>query len=294
MLKLEDYYFEFTDNYEFENGHSVANDTIIYSFESSDSIVAIRTFYEESDGIRYWNSKVMQETKGRKKHVFNPRIRWILQSCDIAGLSDGVFLDYHSKYDGFLKELFKQSDFSEKLVYNPTKELMKVSPEYGFNVIWDLGDNKYDVITAFEIFDRVYSPRSVLKQIHTSLKDNGLLLITTSSASGFDLRVLQEKSRSIIPPIHLNLFTVEGICNMLESCGFELIEVSSPGSLDVHLVQKALENDPEIEMPDFFRDIMFNRNDFIKRAFQEFLQRSILSSHLRVVAQKKPITDDEE
>ena len=47
MSKLKDYYFEFSDVFEYENDHDVKNDTIIYSFESEDSVIAIRYYYEE-------------------------------------------------------------------------------------------------------------------------------------------------------------------------------------------------------------------------------------------------------
>jgi hypothetical protein len=142
------------------------------------------------------------------------------------------------------------------------------------------------VITAFDIFDRFSDPRQVLTELHNSLTENGLLFITTISGSGFDIRILNEKSRSIVPPIHLNIFTVEGMQKLLESNNYEILELSTPGSLDIELVSTATENCSTLKLPPVIDDILCNRNEAIKNDFQEFLQRALLSSHMRVVARK--------
>lgn len=248
----------------------------------------LHNFFKNSKGLKFWNSKVMQETESRKKHVFNPRVRWVQQTADINDVATGVYMDYYSKYDYFLEELATKGEFSKQISYKPVQEIEPALTNAGFELRQELPEaGSCSLITVFEVIDRLYHPRSVLEDISKTLSKDGILMITTLSASGFDIQMLQEHSRSIVPPIHLNLFSVEGIQTLLEHYGFNLLELSSPGSLDFSLVANALQENPDIQVPKFVNDIIYHRNDYIKQAFQEFLQRGVLSSHLRIVAQKK-------
>ena len=71
---------------------------------------------------------------------------------------------------------------------------------------------------------------------------------------------------------------------MLEDFNFEVIELSTPGSLDLQNLENQID---DIELPKIFYDIIKNRDLQIKETFQEFLQRSRLSSHMRILAKNK-------
>ena len=244
----------------------------------------LHAFFSESKAIKYWNSQIVQETEDRKTHVFNPRIRWVEESIDFNENSKKVFCDFYSKYTPFIKGISNSSNYSRKLAYKASHDIRDEVKKAGFELTDELAPESCSVITAFEVLIKVYNPRSILKIIHDSLEDNGLLFLTTTSASGFDIQFLKGQSRSLIPPFELNIFSIEGIVMLLEEHNFKIIEISTPGSLDLQLVEKAIDL---IEVPNFIRDIIKNRNNQIKEEFQQFLQRSLLSSHLRIIAQKK-------
>jgi len=65
-----------------------------------------------------------------------------------------------------------------------------------------------------------------------------------------------------------------------------LLELSTPGQLDVELVQHALQADPSISVPGFVRYLLHERDALAHADFQAFLQKHRLSSHVRVAAKK--------
>ena len=115
---------------------------------------------------------------------------------------------------------------------------------------------------------------------------NGLLFLTTSTISGFDLQLLWDKSKNIFPIDHMNLFPIEGITKLINDNEFKIIELSTPGQLDIEIVKNAIKQNKNIDVPRFISYFIENRDENDHRAFQDFLQMSRLSSHLRIVAQK--------
>jgi len=124
MSKLMDYYFEFSVIPEFENNHYVLNDTIIYSFESSDSVISIRLYYQESpDGI---NEYVKTDTTCRKyyihgntvefgtfdwQHIYNSDylfdFKWEVVALDNQNLKINLHSDYSPTGSALLKSTSK-------------------------------------------------------------------------------------------------------------------------------------------------------------------------------------------
>lgn len=248
-------------------------------------------FYEHSEGIHFWNSEVVQDTKSRKQHVIRPRVQWVLDNAQIKEQHRGIYLDFSSKYEVFLEELKKGAEFSELFMSDPADEVVQMNSDSAYQILKEeVPSDTFNVITAFEVVDRIFDPGTVFETVYDALAKDGLAFFTTRSGSGFDLRILKDNSQSLIPPIHLNLMTVEGLTSLLKRIGFEIVEMSSPGSLDLNLVENAIRNQEkgkEIKIPEFLDDIINHRSDAVKNAFQEFLQKARLSSHLRIIARKR-------
>lgn len=244
----------------------------------------LHKFFAQSEGLKYWNSKKFQEQGTRKEHVLEPRIRWISESVEFTEKSSRSYLDFYSKYLPFIEKVSTIKSFQRRVSYKPDESIVKETKDCGFEVINNLDDEKYSVITAFEVFDRFYNPRNVLETIKNSLEKGGLLFLSTTSASGLDFQFLLKKSKNIVPPLHMNIFSVEGIVKFLEDFDFEVLELSTPGSLDIKILEDQID---EISLPKFLIDLIKNRDSHTKEAFQQFLQRARLSSHMRILAKNK-------
>lgn len=97
--------------------------------------------------------------------------------------------------------------------------------------------NSFDFLTVFELMEHLFDPVSFLKKTYTLLKHGGYLYITIINGKGFDILLLWEKSKSIAPPHHLNLFNPQPLKHLMESIGFEVIEVLTSSKLDWDIVE---------------------------------------------------------
>ena len=244
----------------------------------------LHEFFEKSKGLKYWNLKLVKGSVSRRKHIYLPLIRWIEESLEFTSESERIYCDLYSKYSWLLKGISSINQFKGQVSYKPIDEINKKLKNNNFSILQDFTNKKYSVVTGFEIMDRLYNPREILGQIRDNMEDGGLLFISTMSSSGLDFQYLKEKSKNLVPPMHMNIFSTEGIVKLFEDLNFEIIELSTPGMLDLNILENNIDN---IELPKFIKDIILNRDTLVKEAFQEFLQRGRLSSYLRLLARKK-------
>ena len=114
------------------------------------------------------------------------------------------------------------------------------------------------------------------------LPKGALQVLTTLNWHGFDLQVLRQRSRSIQPPAHINFFNPASLRILLERNGFSVLEVTTPGKLDVDIVAKQA-GDIRCE---FISRLIETSNEAARQKFQEFLQESKMSSHMMIVARR--------
>jgi len=253
----------------------------------------INHYFRQAKALEFWHSHVVKESlKARIRHLFRPRAMWVANLTGESFESPGVFVEVNSMYNEFLEEINRLNLFKVKIVLDPLIDIAESLKE-GFKLVnksimgVSPGEIDADVVTAFAVINRVFNPEDFLNGIRTILVDNGLLLFTTSTISGFDLQVLWENSKTIFPPERLNLLSIEGIVKLLGRCGFDIIELSTPGQLDLEVVRSAIRSDDKLKAPRFISYLLNNRDEDAHRSFQEFLQRFQLSSHVRVAARKK-------
>jgi SAM-dependent methyltransferase len=255
-------------------------------------------FYLKAPSVKFWATKFYRETeKARRKLIFRPRAEMVLEKVErFSGLeSIGWIADIGAGYGTFCEELTSLAppgivvsaiEPSPALADSCRSKDLSVIEEFMENVSpgsIPSGDGPLGVLTCFEMFEHLFSPEEFLRSVHSILGRNGLLILTTLSAAGLDIQVLWEKSKSVSPPHHLNFLIPSSIGFLLERSGFELLEVSTPGKLDVSI----LENNIDLIEDRFIVGFLRNSGEQTKREFQEFISRNNLSSHMMAVARKK-------
>jgi len=257
----------------------------------------IKKHYFESASADFWRNTLSRKTEGkRKEKIYEKRFQWFRDIAQNYLPGATTIADFNSKDPEYTKEFLQNAYFKRKVVVNPyfnSLELDKLDAETSnCSVIHELANSvkvkdRIDLACVFEALDCFADVDILLKTINALLCKGGLCFVTTISISGFDLQVLWENSKSIFPPDRINVFSRQGLELLFKRHGFDIIEYSTPGFLDLDIVKNTIRKDPSIAIPRFVETILKNGDDQVYLDFQEFLQLSKLSSFVRIVLKKK-------
>ena len=253
----------------------------------------LNRFYLEAKSRIFWRDELSKSTNSkRKEKIIKPRMQWIVESTQEYLPAAEHIVDINTNQYGYTEELAGASLFRQKTLVNPFLDLSKIRLNPSIKIIdvpwWNVSlEENVDVISLFEITDRTSDLEALFSKVKSMLRKDGLCFITAILVSGFDLQTLWEKAENLYPPDRLNVLSIEGWQALFARHGFECLELSTPGILDVEIVAKALKEDPALKLPKFVEYILQHRSEDIRKAFQEFLQSSLLSSYGRILIRKK-------
>ena len=213
----------------------------------------------------------------RVENVYRPKLEWLQETLRLQDLTRPRLLEVVTPPSDLTPFLRESAAFSEVLTADEM-ELAHGDPDPG-------AAGSVQAALLLESLDRVDDPERLLGGVARRLARGGLLFVTALAASGFDLAVLGLRNRYLYPPDRTNCFTLQGLTMLLERFGFSLVEVSTPGVLDVEIVQEHRRLDPALELSAFERQVLEAAPD-TKAAFQQFLQQWGMSSFARMVARK--------
>lgn len=247
---------------------------------------SLADYYANSQASRYRDYLSHETADARRLHVLRSRFSWVGRIFDEAGNPNArSYADVGTTHPFIFDEVKRLQLFDELYCVDPVFAVDRETRDRDVTVK-DEPLRGLGVVTAFEQLENRFSPLAFLKNVHDMLGEGGIFFLTTRTVSGFDLQVLWDQNPYIFVPEHLNLLSVEGIAQLLKTAGFELLELSTPGQLDVELVLRATSEDPAIELPRFVDYFLNNRGMETHADFQSFLQKNRLSSHVRIAAKK--------
>lgn len=215
-------------------------------------------------------------SQSRVDHVYAPKIEWIEQVLRLQGLPPRRMLEVATLPSEFTPLLKESPAFSGVETADESDLLKGRGPG---------GTQPAGAAVLLESLDRSPDPKGLLEVVRGRLSEGGLLFLTGLVSSGFDTKVLGIRNRYLFPPDRTNCFSRQGLIGLLGRLGFDLLEVSTPGVLDLEIVRSHLRMDPSIPLSPFERGIL-DSSPQTQEAFQEFLQQQGLSSFARIVARK--------
>lgn len=182
-------------------------------------------------------------------------------------------IDYGNRYTGSI-ERFRNSGICGR--YGLRDSILSIQTEKVETA---------DVILYMNQLQHETDPVSSLQALKGNLKENGILILNTRLGSGFDILTLKGSMDSVFPYEHIMLPSRKGLEMILDKAGFELLEITTPGTRDMESV---LRNKERIEEGNFFVKYLLRTADrFVLADFQQFLQKSGLSSFAQVVAKAR-------
>ncbi len=249
----------------------------------------LHEFYSQSQNYAFWNDHIFPATESvRREQIFRPRAERLAHYCSKHGVVSGSLLDVGAAFGTFCGEVKKTGLFERVIALEPAQKLAATCRDRGFDVwecfIEDVSkEEKLNVISAFEVIEHLFSPEAFLRDCVRLLSDNGLLVLSCPNVRGFDMATLGILSGSFDHE-HLNYFHPKSLVHLLSRCGFEVLEVETPGRLDVDVVHRmVVRGDILFEEP-FLRHLFVERFDELREPFQDFLAANCLSSHMWAIA----------
>ena len=266
--------------------------TLFVSPRPSDSLVDWYLLHSPAAAFR-GSDEYHEAIGGRVKELAAHRAEWVSELCERVR-PDGrrPVVDVETRSLDYLAEL-QWRQVGPLITVKPLCSVPEslTAPPRSLTTVDDLADLRgasAKLIALFDVLERETSPSDLMLAVYEALGPGGLLVITARSGSGFDVQVLWEHA-TVFPLEHINLLSVEGIRELLTGAGFEILEISTPGQLDVQMIERVLREQPEADAPRFLRYFLGHRDRYAKQRLQQFLQENRLSSHLRVVAKKAAV-----
>lgn len=246
-------------------------------------------YYSEFKAPEFWTEVLLRTDNSRKYLQYAPRAKRLIDICrKYTKKSSLSLLDVGAGAGNFSLAVKEQSFFNKIIALDINKKCNAVCNEKGLRVF--LGglediDSKFDCIAMNDIIEHVFSPRVLLKAALCRLNTNGILMIATPNYLGFDFTLFGKDTDNITPPEHLQYFNPFSIVTLLRKIGFSVIDVSTPGILDVEIAERKIKGGYKLKNNKYIQSIL--SLDKIKNDdFQHFLQVNQLSSHMLIFAKK--------
>lgn len=250
-------------------------------------------FYSDSRLYAYWDKYIFPSSRAaRMENIFKPRVEYINNLCNKENIPKDLIIEIGSASGMFCEEAMKSKYFRRVLGIEPSSDQAETSRSFGLEVIESSIENVNDlneiadVIVSFETIEHISSPSSFIKSARNILKKKGLMILTCPNYLGFDILCLGKNSDSLDAE-HINMFNPESISLLVENSGFSIIEISTPGKLDVDIVRNSyLSNDISFKENGFMEYMFKHADEDRMNNFQEFLSKNLLSSHMMIAAKK--------
>lgn len=249
---------------------------------------ALKDFYQNSKACQFWRKEITRFAESHWLHIHAPRMHWILDLVDEYLPEVKVVCDYQSKYPIFLNKLAEEKSFKsvlslESILFDQSSESNKIRFDSANTSAYQ---NKINLLLAFEALERISDLDGFFEFVAKSTQAGALFLLTTATSSGFEYQVLGERAPNLNPINRMNLLSLETLTQKIQTAGFEILELSTPGRLDAQIVQKALNENPNLSADPFWKYIFKSRDEKTWHSLQDFLQLNRLSSHVRIAARK--------
>jgi 2-polyprenyl-3-methyl-5-hydroxy-6-metoxy-1,4-benzoquinol methylase len=261
---------------------------------------AFSRYYTDSPSAKYWATTFYKQTaEARRQKLWKPKAQLIHRSLLRYQAAHHSVIDIGGGFGLFAEEMQLLAG-QPVTVIEPGPDLANVCREKSLIVIEKfleqvaIGElpNGPKAFVSFELFEHLHSPAAFLGCLKELMGPGDLFIFTTLSGSGVDIQALWEHSKSVSPPHHLNFLNPTSVAILLEHVGLELLEVTTPGKLDIDILSNCRDDIKDR----FWRTFIATASAPVMEQWQNLLAESGFSSHMMVIcrapARSSAITDD--
>lgn len=265
--------------------------TLYMSPRPSPAVMA--SYYADSENYRYWAEHIFPASEAaRREKISRPWLERIVDYCDRFGVARETLVEVGPGFGTFAALAQESGAFRRVLAIEANPEMAAACLAHGVKVIAKPVEEAAaeiaaaDVVCAFETIEHLFDPRRFVSDCARFVRPGGLLVLSCPNGLGFDISMLGPASLAIDPE-HVNLFNQASLMSLVESCGFSVLEATTPGRLDVEFVHDAIAHG-SFPAPDdpFLRRVLVDEYERLGWPFQQFLAEHRLSSHLWLAARR--------
>ena len=263
-----------------------------------DTLYQKMRFPEELLGEYYANSAIMEyfgkyifpaSEENRREKIYRPRVDRLLEISSRYGAKYGLCVEVGAGSGVFLHEMNQRKVFDRIVAIEPARSLAESCRNFGLETfempVEKMSRMDADVVVSFEVIEHLFSPEKFLQDMYNILSENGMCFLTTPNSKSFEVRELGSRSTTL-GFTHLNLFTPESLSFLATRVGFEVLEVTTPGILDVDLVKRGYNEKATLQRSPFIQYLVEEASQEQKDNFQQFLMENNLSSHMWIALRK--------
>jgi SAM-dependent methyltransferase len=111
---------------------------------------------------------------------------------------------------------------SECAEYARTNFELRVYSDYINNISFEEGF--FDVVTMYDVLEHIPDPQSILNDIRSILKPDGLLVIQSPNLDSLMAGISRSSWSWLCPPDHLFHFTPGSLCSLIEQSGYSILK----------------------------------------------------------------------
>ncbi len=251
---------------------------------------SLNKYYTESKSTRFWATTFYKATeKNRREKIWKPKAKLIYDKIMQYGKETKNIVDIGGGYGIFIEEFNKISSLTH-LIIEPSHDLAQICRSKNLFIvekfledleITDLNEGSKTFV-SFELFEHLLSPKLFLETLYKVMDSNDLFIFTTLNGMGVDIQSLWNDSKAISPPMHLNFFNPKSVSKLLGAIGFEMLEASTPGKLDINI----MENNIDKIKDRFWKNFIDYSSAEEKDEMQKNISDNLLSSHMMIVCKK--------
>jgi 2-polyprenyl-3-methyl-5-hydroxy-6-metoxy-1,4-benzoquinol methylase len=247
-------------------------------------------YYQESDSARFFATTFYRETaEARREKLWRPKAAKVKEVLQKYGVGQYAVIDIGGGY-GILAEEYERLTGTPVTVIEPGSTSAEICRQKGLSVVEEFLEHVDagqlpagpKAFVSFELFEHLHDSEVFLRQLITLMHPGDVFFFTTLSGMGVDIQVLWEESKSISLQ-HLNFFNPKSVCMLLERHGFRVLQVDTPGRLDIDI----LYNNQTKITDRFWRNLLASATQEEMQRWQDFVADQGRSSHMHVICQRR-------
>lgn len=242
-------------------------------------------FVRNSRAMAFWREQLPPDMRTSRRPMYQERVAYARDIWKQLGVQPNSVLELGAGNGEFAEELAATGAADSIVLLEPQALKLEASNieiiTEGFEAL-EQAERRFDTVFAWELIEHILEPDDFLRLVRKVLKPGAPLILSTPNERSVETRKLGTTSSNILFD-HVRLYNPSAMQALMARNGFRIVELSTPGKLDIDRLLQHSNAKPEAYKNDPTLNLILNDEEAAED-FQTFLQAHCLSSHMRVVA----------